>query len=83
MATGYIQYHFHCYQPARNVYRDYHLEYSSSLWGQHVVARRWGRRGGKERCAEREFRSQTEAVEYLRRQIAKRLKREYILVSAI
>ena len=77
--TGYAVYQFTKVEPASNCYRFYQLVYQPSLWSKHCVYRSWGRIGKKLRTLEQEFDNQEEALQYIKRSLARRLRKGYAL----
>ena len=68
--------------PAENSRRFYRLAYQPSLWSPYCVVRTWGRFGSNRlRSLALEFEDEDSARKWLTRQLARRLKRGYLLLG--
>ena len=79
---GYSMYEFAKISLAENSRRFYQLAYQPSLWSPYCVVRTWGRLGSKKpRSLVHEFEDEDSARKWLTRQLARRLKRGYLLLG--
>jgi len=79
---GYIVFEFAKISLAENSRRFYQLAYQPSLWSPYCVVRTWGRLGSKKpRSLVHEFEDEDSARKWLTRQLARRLKRGYLLLG--
>jgi len=79
---GYSVFEFARISPAENSRRFYRLAYQPSLWSPYCVVRTWGRFGSKRlRSLAQEFEDEDSARKWLARQLARRLKRGYLLLG--
>jgi len=79
---GYSVFDFAKISPAENSRRFYQLAYQPSLWSPYCVVRTWGRLGSKKpRSLALEFEDEESARKWLTRQLARRLKRGYLLLG--
>ena len=67
--------------PARNEARYYYLAWQPTLFGENVVVRAWGHKGGQRRHLVRPFASLEDAWPVIRHLIRRRLKRGYSLIT--
>ena len=79
---GYSVFDFAKISPAENSHRFYRLAYQPSLWSPYCVVRTWGRLGSKKpRSLVHEFEDEDSARKWLTHQLARRLKRGYLLLG--